>query len=242
MLKIAICDDDIRDLCRIENLIIRYQEERKSPLKYKTFSNVIELLDNMHSCTYDILLLDILMPGINGMEAAHEIREFDSEIKIIFLTSSPEFAVESYAVDAYYYLIKPCTENKLFPILNRVFFDVQKAEEALHIKSSSGIIRIPFDKLEFLEVMNKKLFFHLTDGSVKEIYSSLSDYETELVCRRDFIKVHRSYIVNMKYIQELSSKELTMYTKQRVPTSRLLSEKIKQAYMEYLFAEKELER
>lgn len=84
MLKIAICDDDIRDLCRIENLIIRYQEERKSPLKYKTFSNVIELLDNMHSCTYDILLLDILMPGINGMEAAHEIREFDSEIKIIF--------------------------------------------------------------------------------------------------------------------------------------------------------------
>lgn len=153
------------------------------------------------------------------------------------MTSSPEFAVESYAVDAYYYLIKPCTENKLFPILNRVFFDVQKAEEALHIKSSSGIIRIPFDKLEFLEVMNKKLFFHLTDGSVKEIYSSLSDYETELVCRRDFIKVHRSYIVNMKYIQELSSKELIMYTKQRVPTSRLLSEKVRQAYMEYLFME-----
>lgn len=103
-------------------------------------------------------------------------------------------------------------------------------------------MRIPFNKLEFLEVMNKKLFFHLIDGSVKMIYGSLSDFESQLVYRKEFIKVHRSYIVNMKYIQELSSKELTMYTKQRVPTSRLLSEKIKQAYMEYLFAKKELER
>mgnify|MGYP000191321413 CR=1 FL=1 len=242
MLKIAICDDDIRDLSNIENLINRYKDEKKSPLKYETFSNVIELLENMHHYIYDILLLDILMPGVNGMEAAREIRQFNNEVKIIFLTSSPEFAVESYSVNAYYYIIKPCTEDKLFPILDKIFFEAQEVDEALHIKSSSGIMRIPFNKLEFLEVMNKKLFFHLIDGSVKMIYGSLSDFESQLVYRKEFIKVHRSYIVNMKYIQELSSKELTMYTKQRVPTSRLLSEKIKQAYMEYLFAKKELER
>lgn len=241
MLKIAICDDDIRELSRIAKLINRYQEEKKFSLKYEAFSSVIELLENMRSSSYDILLLDILMPGLNGMQAAREIREFDNEIKIIFLTSSPEFAVESYAVDAHYYLMKPGTEEKLFPILDKLFFDAQRAAQALHIKSSSGMMRIPFNKLEFLEVMNKKLSFHLTDGSVKEIYGSLSDFETQLICREEFIKVHRSYIVNMGCIQELSSKELTTYTRQRIPTSRLVYGKVRQAYMEYLFVEKGVE-
>jgi len=70
---------------------------------------------------------------------------------------------------------------------------------------------------------------------VKEIHGSLSDFETQLVSREEFIKVHRSYIVNMKYIQELSSKELIVYTKKRIPISRLLYDKIRQAYMDYLF-------
>jgi len=240
MLKIAICDDDTKELSHISNLINRYQNKKKFPLKYETFTNVIELLEDMRSCAYDILILDILMPGLNGMKAAHEIRGFDSEVKIIFLTSSPEYAVESYIVGAYYYLLKPGTEENLFPVLDKLFLEAQDKEEALHIKTSSGILRIPFSKLEFLEVMNKKLFFHFSDSSVKEIYGSLSDFESHLVCREEFIKVHRSYIVNMKYIQELSSKELIMYTKQRIPTSRLLSDKVRQAYMEYLFIEKGL--
>ncbi len=241
MLKIAICDDDIRELSRIVKLINRYQDEKKIPIKYDAFSNAIELLEKMRSSIYDILLLDIFMPGLDGMQAAHEIRGFDNEIKIIFLTSSPEFAVESYAVDAYYYLMKPGSEEKLFPILDKLFSDAQKAEEALNIRSSFGIMRIPFNKLEFLEVMNKKLFFHLTDGSVKEIYGSLSDFETQLICRDEFVKVHRSYIVNMGCIQELSTKELTTCTKQRIPTSRLLYGSVRQAYMEYLFVEKGVE-
>lgn len=241
MFKIAICDDDIREMIRISNLLNKYQSEKNCLLKVETFSNVKTLLESMRNCTYDILLLDILMPGLNGMQAAYKIREFDNEVKIIFLTSSPEFAVESYSVGAYYYIIKPGTEEKLFPILNKLLNDVQITEEALYIKSSSGIMRIPLSKLEFLEIMNKRLFFHLTDGSVKEIHGSLSDYETQLVCREEFIKVHSSYIVNMNYIQELNSKELIMYTKQRVPTSRLLSDKVKQAYMEYLFIDKDLD-
>ncbi len=238
MLKIAICDDDIRELSRIAKLINRYQDERKFPMRYDAFSNAIELLENMRSSIYDVLLLDIVMPGLNGVQAAHEIRGFDNEIKIIFLTSSPEFAVESYAVDAHYYLMKPGTEENLFHILDRLFFDAQKSEETLNVKSPSGIMRIPFNKLEFLEVMNKRLFFHLTDGSVKEIYGSLSDFETQLICRDEFVKVHRSYIVNMGYIEELSSKEIITCAKQRVPTSRLLYGKVRQAYMEYLFLEK----
>jgi DNA-binding LytR/AlgR family response regulator len=238
MLRIALCDDNLQELFRLSNLINDYLEEKKIALKYEAFANAIELLEAMRKRHYDILLLDVLMPGIDGMQAAHEIRGFDQELKIVFLTSSSEFAVESYAVDAYYYLLKPSTAPKLFPLLDKIYLDFQRAEEVLHLKSASGIIRIPFNRLEFLEVISKKLFFHLIDGSVKEIYGSLSDFETKLLCREEFIKVHRSYIVNMSYIQELGSKELLTYARQRVPISRLLSGQVKDAYMQYLFVEK----
>ncbi|MEL1135690.1 LytTR family DNA-binding domain-containing protein [Desulfitobacterium sp. THU1] len=238
MLRIAICDDDVQELTRLTNLVKKYQAEKKASMKYVTFSNAIELLETMRNDIYDVLLLDILMPGLNGMEAAHEIREFDSGVKIIFLTSSPEFAIESYAVDAFYYLLKPCAPEKLFPVLDSFFLDSQKKEAALHIKAASGMVRIPFSKLEFLEVINKKLYFHITDGSVKEFYGSLSDFEPELLSREEFIKVHRSCIVNMGYIQELNTSELITCAQQSAPISRLLYGKVREAYMQYLFVEK----
>lgn len=237
MFKIAVCDDDVRELSLLVNLITRYQDEKKAALKYTPFTNALDLLETLRGSTYDILLLDVLMPGLNGMEAAREIRTFDAAMKIIFLTTSPEFAVESYAVDAYYYLLKPVTPEKLFPVLDKLWLEAQKAETALLIKSASGLTRIPFHTLEFLEVLNKKLYFHLTNGNVKAISGSLADFETELLNREEFIKVHRSCIVNMACIRELSAGGLTTCARQSVPVSRLLYRQVREAYMRYLFVE-----
>jgi DNA-binding LytR/AlgR family response regulator len=238
MLKIAICDDDLQELTRISSLLNQYQAEKEPALRYDAFSNAIDLLDAMRRSVYHILLLDVLMPGLSGIEAAREIRGFDEEVKIIFLTSSREFAVESYAVDAHYYMLKPGTAQKLFPILDRIFIEAQREEDALHVKTSSGFTRIPFGRLEFLEVFSKRLRFHLADSTVKEISGSLSDFENELLCREEFIKVHRSYIVNMESILSLSTKELTTCAKQAVPISRLLYGQVREAYMQHLFVEK----
>jgi len=221
MLRIAICDDDLQELSRISNLLNQYQTEKQPAFQYDSFSNALDLLEAMKRNAYYILLLDVLMPGLNGIEAAREIRSFDEEIKIIFLTSSKEFAVESYAVNAHYYMIKPGTAQKLFPILDRIFLEAQRGEDALQIKTASGFTRIPFGRIEFLEVFSKKLRFHLADGTIKEINGTLSDFESGLLCREEFIKVHRSYIVNMESILSLSAKELTTCTIQAVPISRL---------------------
>lgn len=238
MLRIAICDDDMQELARISNLLNQYRTEREPAFKYDAFSNAIELLEAMKRNAYHILLLDVLMPGLNGIEAAHEIRSFDEEIKIIFLTSSKEFAVESYAVDAHYYMLKPGTAQKLFPILDKIFLEERRGEAALQIKTASGFTRIPYGKIEFLEVFSKKLRFHLADGDVKEIYGTLSDFEDDLLNREEFIKVHRSFIVNMAYIFSLNPKTLITCAKQEVPISRLLYGQVREAYMQYLFVEK----
>lgn len=238
MLRIAICDDDLQELTRISSLLNQYQSEKEPAFKYDAFSNAIDLLEAMKRNAYHVLFLDVLMPGLNGIEAAREIRGFDEEIKIIFLTSSKEFAVESYAVDAHYYMLKPGTVQKLFPILDRIFLEVQRGEDALQIKAASGFTRIPFGRIEYLEVFSKKLKFHLADGTIKELSGSLSDFEGELLAREEFIKVHRSYVVNMESIQSLNAKELTTCTKQTLPISRLLYAQVREAYMQYLFVEK----
>ncbi len=142
------------------------------------------------------------------MQAAHEIRTFDGGVGIIFLTSSPEFAVESYAVKAYDYILKPVSKDKLFSILDAVIAEEQKPLEGLTVKTRLGIARILFSRLAFVEIMSKKLYFHLADGGVREVTASLSAFEEELLARAGFVKVHRSYIVNLWQVGELGSMSL----------------------------------
>lgn len=240
-MKIAICDDDLQELARISSFIDTYRQNKKANLVYKTFQNATELLFTMRSSDFDVLFMDILMPGMTGMEAAHEIREFDTEVKIIFLTASPEFAVESYAVRSYDYILKPVFKDKLFSVLDEVVAKEQKPLEGLTVKTQLGMIRILFSNLAFIEVMNRKVYFNLADGSVREANSSLMELEDKLLARPEFVKVHRSYIVNLWQVCELGSKELITHGGKSVPISRLLSGRVREAYMKHLFLEKGVE-
>lgn len=240
-MKIAVCDDDSQELERISSLIDTYKRKSKVPLTCNTFQSATALISSMGSGDYDILLMDILMPGINGMQAAREIRAFDAGVKIVFLTASPEFAVESYAVKAYDYILKPVSKDKLFSILDAVMVEEQKPLEGLTVKTQSGMARILFSRLAFVEIMNKKLYFHLADGGVQEVSASLAAFEEELLARAEFVKVHRSYIVNLWQVGELGSKELVTHAGKTVPISRLLYGKVREAYMKHLFREKGVE-
>ncbi len=204
-----------------------------------SFQNATELLTSMDNRDYDLLLLDVLMPGVNGMQAAYEIREHNCKTEIVFLTSSPEYAVESYSVRAHYYLLKPATEEKLFPILDRLMFDFKSPEDALYIKTQSSVFSIPYGKIQYIEVNSKKLYFYLTDGSNREVSGSLADFERALLKRPGFIKVHRSYLVNLQLVRELRQGELVTVTGQHVPVSRTAYPQVRTAYTQFLFEEAE---
>ncbi len=193
----------------------------------------------MDTGDYELLLLDMLMPGVNGIQAAREIREFNSQIKIVFLTSSPEYAVESYSVQAHHYLLKPVSEEKLFPILDRLLDDFKKPEDALRIKTQSNMFNLPYRKIEYIEVIAKKLYFYLTDGGTREVTGSLADFEQDLLKRPCFMKVHRSYLVNLQWVQELRQGELVTASGQRVPVSRAAYPHVRTAYTQFLFSEAE---
>ena len=121
MIKIAFCDDDMEVLHQMNELLDRYRVERNEDITYAAFQSPFELLTEIEKgIRPDILFLDVVMPGQNGMDVAKEIRQYDTNMKIIFLTSSPEFAVESYSVGAYFYQLKPIWEESFFRLMDAV--------------------------------------------------------------------------------------------------------------------------
>ncbi len=236
-MRIAVCDDDERELLRVAALIEAYRHNRKAELSCTSFQGATSLLAALERREYDLLLLDMLMPGVSGMEAAREIRARNSQIEIVFLSSSPEYAVESYSVRAHYYLLKPATEEKLFPILDRLMAALRKPGDALRVKTQSGLFSLPYGRIESVEVRAKKIYFCLTDGETREVAGSLADFEQALLHRPGFIKVHRSYLVNLQWIQELRQGEIVTLSGRHVPISRAAYPQVRTAYTQFLFEE-----
>ena len=236
---IAVCDDQLEELDALINLLNLWQNKHLVPLRIKTFRSGIELLNAAESEPFTLYLLDVMMPGTDGLEVAREIRIRDDAADIVFLTSSPGFAYESYRVHALDYLLKPVRSDLLFPILDRLYLRDQKPQDSLTVKSGSTLIRIPFSQLSFLEVNGKHLYFNLTDGSVKEVCGTLHEYEGLLIKRAEFMQVHRSYIVNMLQVAELSHTALRTFSDRELPVSRRLYPQLQKDYMKLLFSQGE---
>jgi DNA-binding LytR/AlgR family response regulator len=237
-MRIAVCDDNTEELEELTKLLEAYRKKTRASFTCKTYSDGVSLLEDARRKGFDFLILDVMMPWMSGMQVAHEVRAFDENLKIAFLTSSPEFAVESYSVEAFAYILKPASAENLFPVLDKLFHAAQRPEECLRIKFQNGFANLLFSRLAYVEVMNRTLCFHLTDGSVRELTAPLSDYEEALLKRPEFIRVHRAFIVNLWQVQELRPVNILTYTGGVIPVSRRLYAKVRKAYMDQLFAEK----
>ena len=235
---LAVCDDQDKELETLAALLDTWQRERKTPLRWRSFRSAGQLLEAARRERFTLYLLDVIMPGMDGMEAAQEIRSFDAAADIVFLTSSPGFAYESYSVRALEYLLKPITPRLLFPLLDRLALREQRPQEVLTLKTGSMLVRVPFSQLAYVEVNGKHLYFNLTDGQVREVAAPMREYEGQLLQRPEFMRIHRSYIVNMMQIEELSSTGVHTFSGKDLPVSRLLYPQLQKDYMQLLFAER----
>lgn len=178
---IAVCDDQIEELEKLTALLQAWQSDRRSDVRFQTFRSGGQLLDAARAERFTLYLLDVLMPGITGMDAAREIRSFDAAADIIFLTTSPGFAYESYGVRAAEYLLKPINAKLLYPVLDKLYLRDQKPQDGLTVKSNGMLVRLPFSHLSYVEVNGKHLFFNMADGTVYEVAASMREYEGALL-------------------------------------------------------------
>lgn len=237
MIKVAICDDDGSVLKETLEFLDRYSREQGREIVPAAFCSGVELLAEVErGAQFDILFLDILMPGQNGMEAAQEIRSYDRNVKIVFLTSSTEFAVQSYAVEAFFYQLKPLRWEAFFRVMDAALEECEREQEnrlILHCKD--GITSLDPNRLEFCEVIHRTLLFHLSSGKVLESTGSLDELSRRLARCGCFVRPHRSYLIHLGYVQSISYRTITMSSMTEIPIPRGKYNDIKEAFLEYAF-------
>lgn len=242
MIQIGFCDDDLSILSELRVLLDHYRVERNVEITSAAFQSPLELLAEIERGTrFDILLLDVMMPGENGIDTAREIRRYDQSVKIIFLTSSAEFAVESYTVEAYFYQLKPIWEDSFFRLTDSVIAECRRADQrSLILRCKTGISRIDLDQLLYCEVLGRTLLFHLVDGTVLESTGSMDELARQLTPHESFLRTHRSFLINMEYIQNISTRAVTLTNLAQIPIPHGKSAEIRRQYLEYAFRRKQV--
>lgn len=237
-LRIAVCDDDKEILPQIVRNIEACLDGRGyRDITLQAFESGLDLVNAVKRHErFDIILLDVLMPLMNGMETAREIRLMDKTVKIIFLTSSAQFALDSYDVKAFSYILKINSGGKLAAVLQEAIAETANtAGEFTMLKTRTGYIKVHFHSLEYLEILGRTITFYLSDGQRLEVSGTLTEMEELFLGQERFIKPHRSYIVNMDCIRRLDRNEITMLNNHKIPVSKNLSHDVKKGYMNYSF-------
>lgn len=238
MIHIAICDDSKQERQILAVLFKRYQELHATPLQIHIFQNGFSLLDAIdQGKRFDITILDILMPGENGIEIARNIRASGADTEIIFLTSSPEYAVDSCEVKAQNYLLKPVTEEKFFASIDSILAELDEKDTASFIiyTTEKQYSRIRVSSLVYGEVTHRTITLHLADQTMISAVMTFTEFQDILKAYPDFIYPHRSYAVNMNYIQYVTKSDIILTDGQKIPLSRNNYMKISEQFLNFAY-------
>lgn len=234
MLRLAVCDDQPAFLQHIRSVLLQW-EDRPEELCVEIFEDADSLLAAHSSNPFDIILLDVIMPLLSGIEAARELRQNDKAVKLVFLTASAEFAVESYTVKANNYLLKPVEPTTLYTCLQELAEELRKSPRTIVVKSARALHHVQVKSIEYLEAQNKHVLFMLSDGTAITSVEPLYSYEDQLPLSDGFFKCSRSYIVNIHRIDTYTAREIRMRSGCRISISRGCQKEFETAYFEVLF-------
>lgn len=235
MLRIAICDDSIDFLQRTALLIEKWSDQSGIPTEIYRFDNGDALIAKNAQVRMDIIFLDIIMPLQNGIDAARELRRSDNAVKIVFLTSSPEYALESYEVKAHGYLLKPVTYEKIKEILDELSNAFCVEPKSTVLKTSYGYQKVFFHDIECMEAQNKRVVFYLRTGKIIEAAEPLYILESHFTENDGFFKCHRSYLVYLPNVDHFSNSEIVTKSGHRVPIARGCGKAFQEAYFSAMF-------
>ncbi len=236
MLKICICDDNEAEVYKIEGLLRQFKNSHPElPLVAQSFRSAFDLLDCIEKQGgFNLYLLDILMPGISGMELAKRIRERMEKVELLFLTTSREYAVEAFGVEAAGYLMKPVQHSEFDRVLSSCIQRLKPEENpSLMLKTKSGLHNIPVYELMSVESIRHNYRCTMAGGATLTVPGTISSLFEQLRTYPCFYMPHRAFIVNFNYMSGLTATEILMSDGQRIPVSRNSYMDLKNTFINY---------
>lgn len=230
--KIAICDDEA---CEIESLSQMVKEWSRTSGYACTLCSFPSaeafLFEYENDKTFDLLLLDIEMKALSGLDLARRIRADGCRCEIIFITSHFEFAGEGYEVDALHYLAKPIAGNRLAAVLSKAAKRLLAEPPFILISAEGGTIKLYTADIIYVEAFLHYLCICARQGEYR-IKESLSAFAKRLP--DGFFRIHRSYLVSLKYVAKITRTGIFMENGRELPLARGKYDAVNLAFIEYM--------
>lgn len=244
-MRIALCDDEISFHETAAALLKQYRQTRPSDTFTLTlFSSGQELLDyTLEHGAFDIYLLDVLMPGQNGIETGAALRGRNDRGIIIYLTFSPDFAVESYSTEALHYLLKPVEQEQFFAVMDKAMAYFSKIQtENISVKTTNALRILPVSDILYAERVERCVCYYLIDNTAVTgitFNGTFQNAVAPLLCFDSMLPVGASFIVNLSHVSEITKSALIMRGGRLVPVPRRIYEEVKAKWMDYWFRQGE---
>jgi DNA-binding LytR/AlgR family response regulator len=230
-MRIAICDDEKNFLMYVKECVVKITFNIKDEIYIDTYTSCVDLLK--HYQDYDILILDIKMPELNGVELAEKIRKENETIRIIFLTSIIQYVFEAYKVSAFRYVMKSKLRELLPEAVLKAYENINLKANQMFAFSFKGITyNIPIFEILYFE-FNVRIICVYTKHTKYQFYGKLSDLELQLK-NYNFVRIHSAFLVNISEVKTLSNNKVILFNDKILPISKYRYLNIKNEYYNHL--------
>lgn len=236
MLRIAICDDMPDQLALLAGSIQEYIETQELSADIRQFTHPDSLLAACETENFQIYLLDMVMPMVDGLEVGHVVRRVSQEAQIIYITNEPGYALDAYAVNPLNYLLKPIKKDTLFEAITLAISKVNCSEITVTIKTKNGLRTLNVGQIACCEYVNHVVHYVLLGGEQVEtttISGSFAGHMVPLLKDERFLSPHVSFVVNMSRVEKLNHDGFTLKGGNFVPISRKQYTTVRDAYLNY---------
>ena len=229
-MRIAICEDDPKYAQQLRTLIHKWSITNEEPVDVSVYSDAETLFMQLEETEYDIFFLDIEMKRMTGMELAKQIRRYDDEVVIIFVTSHSSYSLEGYEVAPLHFLMKPVTEGKIFQVLDKAYtiYSLRGGGGVL-IKLESVENKIPVDSILYISTMSHSTAIATSDGLIDAKETTQQELMKKLPPH--FQSCHRTYIINMHKVNAVYNDRVLLSDDTYIPVSRRNQKKIQEYFI-----------
>ena len=224
--QLAVCDDRPEDSRLVARLASRWARQAGAEAEIESFPSAEAFLFRYEEKKdFDVLLLDIEMTGMDGVELARTVRRDNEAVQIVFITGYSDYIAEGFEVSALHYLLKPVNEEKFHQVLTRAVGRLARNEPFLTLELPGETVRVPLPEIRYLDVQQNYVTVHA--GRDYTLKRPLAEFEAALDSR--FFRVGRSFILNLAFVRRASRTEAELTTGERIPLPRGQYEKLNQA-------------